>query len=245
MALSAGDRIYLIRVKIERAKKHLVYLDQEVIRFRDKKIQVVFSFSDADITPGKFSAQINSLKNARVLNFDVVCAAGDVVQNLRTALDHLANHLVAVAGNAPTRRTEFPIAKDTDTYEIEKTRKVKGMRPEAIKAIDRLKPYKNGNDLLWKIHELNNIDKHRMLLTVDNDCIMQDDWLPDGGYAVRAGNPTFAGVFDGEVEKNVEFEIDEAINQTQIAKGDALHPTLHQMIDFVEGLVLNFEPLLK
>jgi hypothetical protein len=243
MALSANDRISLIRVKIERAKKHLVYLEQEVMRFRDEKIAVVFS--DEDMTKGKFGTHVNSFVTVRVLSFDAVCAAGDVVQNLRTALDHLANHLVAVAGNAPTRHTQFPIAKGADTYEAGKTKQVEGMRPEAVEAIDRLKPYKGGNDLLWKIHELNNIDKHRTLFTIDSACIMQDDWLPIGGYAVRAGDPTFAGVFDGEVEKNVESEIDEAINQTQFAKGDALLPTLHQMIDFVEGLVFSFEPLLK
>lgn len=243
MPLSADDRIFLIRVKIERAKKHLFDLEQEVIGFRDKKLQVIFS--DADTTSGRFSAPANSLKIARVLSFNAVSAAGDVIQNLRTALDHLANNLVAVAGNAPTRRVEFPIAKDAATYEAEKARKVEGMRAEAVEAIDRLKPYKDGNDLLWRIHELNNIDKHRMLFTVDKDCVMQDNWLPHGGYAVRAGNPTFTSVFDDEVEKNVEFEIDEAISKPQIVESDALIPALHQMIDFVEGLIFSFKPLLN
>jgi hypothetical protein len=242
MPLSADDRICLIRVKIERAKKHLVDLEREVIRFRDAKIHILFS--DADVTSGKFGTPVGALKAARVLSFDAVCAAGDVIQNLRTALDHLANHLVAVAGSAPTRRIEFPIAKNAATYEAEKARKVEGMRPEAVEAIDRLKPYKGGDDRIWKLHELNNIDKHRMLFTVDRDCIMQDDWLPVGGYAVRAGNPTFTSVFDDEVEKNVEFDIDEAITKPQVAEGDALIPALHQMIDFVEGLILSFRPFL-
>lgn len=243
MPLSADDRIYIIRVKIERAKKHLVDLEREVIELRDKKLQVIFS--DADMASEKFSAPVGSLRATRVLSFNVVSAAGDVIQNLRTALDHLANHLVAVAGDAPTRRIEFPIAKDATTYEAEKGRKVEGMRPEAVEAIDRLKPYKNGHDLLWKIHEFNNIDKHRMLFTVDKDCIMQDEWLPPGGYAVRAGNPTFSSVFDNEVEKSVEFEIDEAVSKPHFAESDALIPALHQMIDFVEGLVFSFRPLLE
>jgi|ERR1019366_511563 hypothetical protein len=243
MSLSADDRIYLIRVKIERAKKHLLDVEREVLVFRDKQRHVVFS--DADFAPGKFSAPIHDVHVVRILTFNILCGAGDVIQNLRTALDHLANHLVAVAGKPPTRRIEFPIAKDSTTYERDKAAKVEGMRPEAVEAIDRLKPYKGGNDLLWKIHELNNIDKHRMVFTIDNDAIMEDDWLPPGGYAVRTGNPTFASVFDDEIEKNVEFEIDEAISKSQIVQGDALLPTLHQMIDFVEGLVFSFEPLLK
>ena len=123
----------------------------------------------------------------RTLSFSAVSIAGDVVQNLRTALDHLANQLVwAGSGDPPSRRVEFPIAKDSGTYEREKARKVEGMCPKAIKAIDALKPYKDGNDLLWKIHELNNIDKHRALFTVDSDCVMLDDWLPPFGYLLKA-----------------------------------------------------------
>src|SRR5438132_5583994 len=33
-------------------------------------------------------------------------------------------------------------------------------------AIDALRPYKGGNDVLWQLHELNNVDKHRLILTV-------------------------------------------------------------------------------
>jgi hypothetical protein len=243
MPLSADDRIYLIRVKIERAKKHLSDLEDEVGRFRNQKLNVVFT--DANLTSGKFGAPREDLKSVRVFSFDAVCTAGDVIQNLRTALDHLANHLVAVAGNAPSRRVEFPIAKDAATYEAEKARKVEGMRAEAVEAIDRLKPYRGGNELLWNIHALNNTDKHRMLFTVDKDCIMQDDWLPDGGYAVRTGNPTFSAVFDSEIEKDVEVEIDKALAQPPSAEGNALLPALHQMIDAVEDLIFNFRPLLE
>jgi hypothetical protein len=114
----------------------------------------------------------------------------------------------------------------------------------AVKAIDGFEPYKGGNDLLWRIHELNNIDKHRALFTVDSDCVMLDDWLPPFGYLLKGGDPTFSGVFDDEVEKNVEFEFEEAITQSQIPQDDALLPTLHQMVDFVESLVESFRPFL-
>jgi hypothetical protein len=241
MPLSADDRVFLIRVKIERAKKHLLDLEREVIVLRDQKVDVIF----ADTYSASGKVGLPSGQKVRVLSFNTLCAAGDVVQNLRTALDHLANHLVAVAGNTPSRRVEFPVAKDSTTYESEKARKVEGMRAEAIEAIDRLKPYKGGNDVLWRIHALNNIDKHRMLFTVDKDCIMLDDWLPIGGYAVRTSNPTFSTVFDDEIEKNVEFEIDEAISKSQIVQGDALIPSLQQMIDFIQNLIISFKPLLE
>jgi hypothetical protein len=243
MPLSADNRIWLIRVKVERAKKHLSDLEAEVARFRDQRLNVVFT--DANLKSGKFGVPPDGLKSARTLSFNAVCAAGDVVQNLRTALDHLANQLVVVAGSVPTSQTQFPIAKDATTYEAEKTKRVKGMRAEAVGAIDKLKPYHGGNELLWNIHALNNADKHRTLFTVDKDCIMQDDWLPSGGYAVRTSNPTFSAVFDSEIEKDVEGEIDNALTQPLSAEGNALLPALHQMIDAVEDLIFSFRPLLE
>jgi len=42
----------------------------------------------------------------------------------------------------------------------------------------------------------------------------------------------------------MQLEIEEAISNPQIAKGDALLPSLHQLVDFVENLILSFKPLL-
>lgn len=41
-----------------------------------------------------------------------------------------------------------------------------GARQETFEAIDALKPYKGGNDPLWMLYRLNNIEKHRLLITV-------------------------------------------------------------------------------
>src|SRR5271168_2992434 len=155
--LDADDRIILIRVKIERAKKHLQNLEAELIGFGKKEFQAVTTDTES---------HIRQLGKHRVLPFDALSGAGDIIHNLRSALDHLACQLVWVgSGEEPSRRVYFPIAKDATTYEGEKARKVEGMCPKAIKAIDALKPYKGGNDALWRIHELDNIDKHRTLFT--------------------------------------------------------------------------------
>jgi hypothetical protein len=153
------------------------------------------------------------------------------------------------SGEEPSRRVEFPIAKDAATYEEEKARKVEGMSPTVIKTIDALKPYKGGNDALWRIHELDNIDKHRTLFTYANDCFLYADWLSEyssGLYTIKASDPHFGGigVFDDEVEKNVEFEIDEAVTKAKAATRHPLLPSLNELIDYVHNLVLSFKPFL-
>jgi hypothetical protein len=244
MPLTANDRIILIRVKVERAKKHLRDLAAELL-VRDHAV-VVESQIDSE---GAQSAAhwglgiADRVYNIPRLPIDVLPIAGDVIHNLRAALDHLAGHLVIVgSGKEPSRRIEFPIAKDEATYEAEKARKVEGMRPEAIEAIDRLKPYKGGNDALWRIHELDNIDKHRSLFTVAHDYLFWADWF-DGDYWLKTDSPNFSGV-DAQVEQNVQLEIEEAASQPSIASSNALLPTLHQLVDFVESLIMEFRPYL-
>lgn len=60
----------------------------------------------------------------------------------------------------------FPFSKSEERYHERKVIKLKGAKKVAIDVMDQIKPYKGGNDVLWRLHQLNNIDKHRLLLTV-------------------------------------------------------------------------------
>ncbi len=117
------------------------------------------------------------------------------------------------------------------------------MRPDAVAENDKLKPYKGGNDLLWGIHELDNIDKHRSLFTVAHDFLFTSDWFP-GSYWLKTDNPDFVGI-ESEVEHSIQLEIEEAVSQSQISKTNAMLPTLHYMIDAVDRLILGFRPPLE
>jgi hypothetical protein len=190
------------------------------------------------------------LQSFQIFPFDMVAAAGDVIQNVRSSLDHLANHLVLVNGQRPTKNTCFPISENFDTYEREKGKKVKGMRADAKEAIDRVKPYGGGNEFLWKLHELNNIDKHRLLFTVRRDVMYTGDWInhPFGGsynsFLMKTGDPHFVGVFNGEAEDQIQFQSDETLTEPQVSHGDALLPFLHRLVSFIEDVILSFEPRL-
>lgn len=82
---------------------------------------------------------------------------GDILFNLRSALDQLAWQLVLRADAQPTRRTEFPIFNDPDIWKRDFPRKMAGMndlRKERIKAlqpcfIDHTKRKK----AIWGLHE--------------------------------------------------------------------------------------------
>jgi hypothetical protein len=234
MPLTADDRIILIKVKIERAKKCLLDLKSELKGFGLRR------FYTADF------------RKHRILPFDTIAIAGDVVHNLRSALDHLAHQLVLVGSGAePNHRVAFPISENAAAYERHKARKVEGMSLEAIKAIDALKPYKGGDDTLWQISVLDNIDKHRNLFTYAHDCYLAADWLKEFSphpYRLKATNPAFVGVGDSASESSsedeLESEIDEVVRKPKRATKKML-PTLTRWIDHVEKLVMGFKPFLK
>jgi hypothetical protein len=98
---------------------------------------------------------------------------GDIVQNLRSALDHLAWHLVKtspVFPKAEDRNIYFPIFETAQEYRKGKLRKIEGMTDAAIQAIDAIKPYYRldgfgiGNPALYWLSAINLQDKHRLLI---------------------------------------------------------------------------------
>ncbi|MBP6884612.1 MAG: hypothetical protein KBC17_02180 [Candidatus Pacebacteria bacterium] len=149
-------------LKIERAKEHLQELQKEMGTFfvaapykvetklnADRKI--VYFVSEVKETPEKMAV-----------------ITGEVIACLRSALDNVAYQLVlnGTGASFSTEKIYFPISDDLAKYDINKVKMLKGATPAAITAIDTMQPYKGANDLLWKLNKLNNIDKHRLLITV-------------------------------------------------------------------------------
>jgi hypothetical protein len=165
---TADERLSLIWPKIERAKQHVLHLNGAIDAFgktnpyavstkRDPQTRkLVYYVSRVDPVPLQISA-----------------IAGDITNNLRTALDYLHQHLLMVGtgSNVPSKGKDASFYidghPDPNHYKTSAPGKVKGLRQDAIDALNRLEPYKRGkgNDF-WILNELNNIDKHRALVMV-------------------------------------------------------------------------------
>jgi hypothetical protein len=100
--------------------------------------------------------------------------AGEVLHNLRSALDHLAWALCVthLPGETPPERTEFPIFHGPDAFDNPERGgglwKIRGMSAEMKAAIRREQPFSISpsapkNQSLWLLQEMSNIDKHRNL----------------------------------------------------------------------------------
>ncbi|HWR86800.1 MAG TPA: hypothetical protein VN277_00080 [Acidiferrobacterales bacterium] len=159
--MTAQERLKAIRVKVERAMEHFRELGTEVRTYLDANPYVLGTKRDAEskrLIYYLISVQPTPLRISAIL--------GDTIHNLRGALDHLAYQLVWIGtGALPSNHVYFPIADDATRYLKQRNEQMKGARAQALSAIDTLQPYRGGNDTLWKLHKLNNVDKHRVLIT--------------------------------------------------------------------------------
>ena len=155
-----------IRGKVRRAEDGLALLTDEMTRFcrelqesvqhevrEDRDEQVWVYRGETPNAPIEWSIRI-----------------GEILYNLRSALDHLAWQLVLANGQTPGPHTAFPIVDREPAWNSRRDRDLRGMSEPAIAQIRWLQPYGGGLNLPFDVsaflhlHTLCNIDKHRHLI---------------------------------------------------------------------------------
>jgi len=93
---------------------------------------------------------------------------GDVVHNLRSALDHLVWQTTLLDGGTPDRGTQFPIVtKSAEAFERTADRQIPGLSAEHRELIRQVQPFLAGSDAdphpLAVLALLSNTDKHQIV----------------------------------------------------------------------------------
>src|ERR1051326_7683556 len=166
---TAEERLAIVQSKVERAKKHVAHLNTEIGAFFASNPYEVGTKRDPQTRK-----LIYYVSRANPVPIAISAITGDVIQNLRTELDYLHQQLLMVGTNSavPSKGKDATFYIDGDPnqpkhYETSLPAKVQGLRQDAIDALLDLEPYKGGKGHdLWTLNTLNNIDKHRLLVTV-------------------------------------------------------------------------------
>lgn len=161
-------------LKLRRAYEHLEVLNSRMESFRQRN-------------PHEIRVEVNSASQELLFWTRIReepppewgPVVGDVVHNLRSALDHLACQLVIRNGREPTTHTSFPIF-DRDPFTNATVgnkawrSRVDGMSDENVAIIEDLQPYKRKNSpnpdetvensILFVLNKFWNTDKHRELI---------------------------------------------------------------------------------
>ncbi|WP_077002203.1 hypothetical protein [Variovorax sp. KK3] len=150
--------------KLHRARRHYEELIKAVETYmRSEPYQVGFEHRQGK-GPTYFVSAVHSVPA------DIPVMIGDIFHNHRGSLDHLAYQLVWVAtGKEPVgmKQLYFPVCDSKEQYlkrQSSGDQFFHSISSNMRKAIDDIAPYKGGNDALWKLGILNNIDKHKTLV---------------------------------------------------------------------------------
>jgi hypothetical protein len=243
------------RVKIEWAKKHIPDLQAAIERFLQTSPYTVIAQDDPQIGLHYTVELVEQIPS------DILCLTGDILHNLRSSLDHLLFRIMP--STVPwTRQHGFPIAAGATEYEARKLRKTKGLPQNLVQRIDAVKPFKGGNDILWRLNELNNIDKHRLLValavaqhrrTVDMRGMMigmsglstprfRYSTVPMQQGAVIVP-PSGRFHRTGQVGVQDQYFVVMAFIEPEVLPPQPVFPLLPQFADLVEGIVAVFDDI--
>lgn len=151
------------RLKIERAKHHINDLHSRIGAFAATDFYSIIVDENADSGEHTLKIEVRD-----PLPNDLAVIVGDAAHNLRSALDIAVNEVVLRSLGRYDYFTKFPFRKTRDDLiAVISGALINQASKEVVKFIvDVIKPYKGGNDALWALHDLNDLDKHRLLLPV-------------------------------------------------------------------------------
>jgi hypothetical protein len=152
------------RSKIWRAGDHLQALDLESRRYvEDYSYGLVI-----DEEPEGGEKVIRLRSNRRPHNDPpdrLGVIVGDVLHDLRSALDHLVWQLAIIGSGPKERANQFPIFDTPEKFKEKCPRYLHGIAPEHRTRIEAYQPYMGGSEgfALHILATLNDVDKHRVV----------------------------------------------------------------------------------
>ena len=164
--------------KLKRGVEHIRTLCGETATFEDSRAYLFESerelHSPKEIVYRCFAVQ----RKPMPLHWSLL--AGEAVQNLRSALDHLTYE--KSGGN---EQTQFPIFIKADDFAVRAPGRMKGIPGSLQTVIESHQPYRHvpnepSRDPLAELRTLSNRDKHKVLATVVSAVTREAVGKPDG-----------------------------------------------------------------
>ena len=196
-----------VKAKIDRADGLIEELRARIEPISATAIRSIRRETDGDETKLLFRVtELPSIDN------DIAVVVGDVLHNLRSALDHLAWQLVLFDGGQPNKDTKFPIFTKVQARPV--TIKPEINSKEILAALTEAQPFSEAahghdplDDSLELVRVLNNYDKHHLLLAVV--CSIDGDlpayWGSNHGDSEPAYRFTVGPLGPGSVVARFDF----------------------------------------
>lgn len=223
---------------LARAKEHIADLDTRVNAFLETKTHarvVEIDGAGNEIHKIKFTKPVPE-------NFENI--AFDAVSNLRACLDQAGYAIAKALNGGDPKSSYFPFGDDPVNLDGVMKGRCRDFPKEVLALFRAFKPYKGGDNLLWAVNRICNIDKHRLLAPVG---------LAVGGMHIKTMTvtaPSFslpAPVWDktkheivfgvigpgGHIEYDLNIAFHVAFNEVEIVGGQPAVPVLKKMAEIV------------
>jgi hypothetical protein len=226
-----------VHLKIARANEHLDALKAEIARYYDTH-PAEFVADPTIHTDGSGEQYVFGRFEADAPPDHIAVVIGDVLQNLRSALDYLVWELVLANKQQPGKKNSFPICDCAKGFANELRRgRLDGVHSGAITEAEGLQPYFGGAEVdksfLWNLEQFSNINKHRRVLLT----VLRTLPAPEGlvttrdefGLTHALVNPTLANS-------------DAEIGPVRVVGGKVqVNPPVIGFIGFAEGPPMGYE----
>jgi len=222
--------------RVRRANEHLSELEREIGIMIEKQAHAV----PFDLDPKPPHGAVNVGRPPETFaGLRLGTLVGEIVYNLRCALDYLIYALAELDSGAPQKRTQFPIMETAQDFARWSKTMLKGVNPGHIAAVERLQPY-NGCSWTDALGALSNMDKHRhivpgqgrMKATV-HSALETDLSRISGAFERKAKHPLTGA------EVHVKIHV---VSEITFMNGAEVIRTLHELEAQVANTLRDFEP---
>lgn len=256
------DRFSTAWAKLARARKHLSDLTAEIHDFWATDPYQIEEVGSPRSGPGHYRIAGKPKPLPGVLPL----VTGDAVHNLRSALDHFAWAAVPTG----SIHVAFPVLQKLNPtpnqWQKEVTERLPGAAPALIDAVIALEAYNpgKGTETLWALHELDRVDKHRLVLSVAaahtgieiGTGAMLATKFPDSPFApmpislrpgrlekVRRGLVLLRVQADNGLGSDPRFKFELLLGEPAPLRNKPVGETLRGIADEVERVLGQLEPL--
>jgi hypothetical protein len=244
-----SDKLASTKLKLDAADSHIKDLVVLINAFYTTDPKPVRSYVDIE-----GDKQVFKVEHLRDLPGTIYTRIGDALSNTRSSLDHLAGAL-AVRNGQPANHSNFPIAGSKEKFESKKLQGEQKFGAEAWAMIGELNPYRGGNDLLWSLNTLRNMDTHETVVpiasTIPGFQFNLKFHIPEPGDLDLVNSPRYdefkvarlwrlpanATVMGGRTK----FGCDIGFTKVEPVEGQRVATVLEQFLDLARSTATRFE----
>lgn len=254
------------KAKLDRAKAQIDELESTIrsLNIGDNKPYAVREYCEINTQDWIYEVKVR-----RDLDPRIPCIIGDVLNNLRSALDYL---IWKLADGSVNDVLYFPIAEDRVRFQTKLKKLEKRVSDDGLKLLCAAEPYKGGKGhRLWQLHQLNRREKHRLLVAAGAGHLSTSidvatplkalgsvsSKYPQDLWVLPAARPKFPLV-DGtvllrlrpaawsrDIGTDPKFAFYIALNEPQIIEPEPIVPTLTSLLKLVDCTIQPFLCLIQ